>query len=176
MRSGSDRCRSVTRPAGWRRPSRTAKPDSCFRNRHHNPSSVASGARSTRSAPRIASTRCGAMRWRGPSVGTCRPPFTARSIARRSRLPSSGDLRLFRRFRHDFDLLVEDDAGERIELADPRLLLEYRFGMAVAGIQALHDSGRAEIDILGVVLAAELRDEQPHDMHPGRTAITGELP
>ena len=127
------------------------------------------------SAPRTASTRCGAARWRDRSAGICRRPVTARSIERRSRLPSSRDLRLFRRLRHDFHLLVEDDAGKRIELADPGLLFEHRFGVAVTGVPALHDAGRAEIDVLGVVLAAELRGEQPHHMHPGRAAIAGEL-
>ena len=48
--------------------------------------------------------------------------------------------------------------------------------MVVTGIPPLHDPGRAEINILGVILAAELRGEQPHHMHPGRTAIASELP
>src|SRR5437879_13456645 len=160
MRNGSDRYRSVTRPAGWRRPSRTAKPASCFRSRPQSPSSAVSGVRSMRSAPRIASTRCGAAPWRGPLAGICRPPFTARSIARRSRLPSSRDFRLLRRFRHDFHLLVEDDPGERIELTDPGLLFELRSGVAVTGVPALRDAGRTEIDVLGAVLAAGLRSEQ----------------
>src|SRR5207249_10076185 len=115
--------------------------------------------------------------WRGPLAGIYRPPCTARSIARRSRPPSSrSSAYLLRRFRHDLHLLVENDAGERIELTDPGLPFEHRLGMAVTGVPALHDAGRAEIDVLGVVLAAELRSEQPHHMHPGRAAITGELP
>ena len=59
---------------------RTAKPDSCSRNRRRNPSSAASGARSRPSGPRTASTRCGAARWRDPSAGIFRPPVTARCI------------------------------------------------------------------------------------------------
>ena len=57
-----------------------------------DPSSVASGAPSMPSAPRTASTRCGAARWRDRLAGICRPPVTARCIARRSRLPSSRNI------------------------------------------------------------------------------------
>src|SRR5437773_2374875 len=73
--------------------------------------------------------------------------------------------------RHDRDLLLQNDARERIELADPGLAFQHRFGVAIAGVPALHDAGRAEVDVLGVVLPGQLRGEQPHHMHPRRAAI-----
>lgn len=82
MRRSSDRCRSATRPADLRKPSRTAKPDFCLRNRRPNRFSAASGARSRLSRRRIASIRCAEARCRDRLAGTLPRPYTARSTGR----------------------------------------------------------------------------------------------
>ena len=75
----------------------------------------------------------------------------------------------------DFRLLMKNDARERIELADPGRTIKHRLGVNIARVPALHDAGRTEIDVLGVVLAIELRRQQPHHMHPRRTAVAGQF-
>ena len=70
---------------------------------------------------------------------------------------------------------MQNDPGERIELADPWRTIEHRPGMGVTGLPTLHDTRAAEIDIFGVVLALELRGEQPHHMHPGWAAVARQL-
>jgi hypothetical protein len=47
--------------------------------------------------------------------------------------------------------------------------------MCIAGVPALPDSTRTEIDVLCVGLTIELGCKQPHDMHPGLAAIAREL-
>jgi hypothetical protein len=69
-------------------------------------------------------------------------------------------------------MLVKHDAGERIELADPGRARQYRPRMRIAGVPALLDAIRAEVDVLGMGFAIELRREQAHHMHPGLAAIT----
>src|SRR5205814_9224547 len=70
---------------------------------------------------------------------------------------------------------MQNDPGERIELADPWRTIEHRPGMGVTGLPTLHDTRAAEIDIFGVVLALEMRGEQPHHMHPGWAAVARQL-
>src|SRR5258705_12895254 len=176
MRSGSDRCRSATRPEDWWKPSRTARPDFCSSGLRWTRFWAVSAARSRRSRPRTASTRCAAARWRGRSVGISRPPTTTRSTARRSDLQRAPDQSSLRRGLHLFHMLVKNDAGERVEFANPGLALEHRFGVGIAGVPALHDAGWAEVDILGVGLAFELRRQQPDHMHPRRATVTRKLP
>src|SRR5450631_3598019 len=72
--------------------------------------------------------------------------------------------RSLRRRVHDLRLLVKNNTRKRIELADPGRTIENRLGMSVAGVPALHDTGRAEIDVLCVILAIELRRQEAHDM------------
>jgi hypothetical protein len=57
-------------------------------------------------------------------------------------------------------MLVKHDAGERIELADPGRARKYRSRMRLAGVPALLDAIRAEVDVLGVRLAIKLRRKQ----------------
>ncbi len=85
-------------------------------------------------------------------LGRFRRAATARSIGRRC-LPETS----LRRKRHPFHLLMQNNPRERIELADPGRAIEYRLGVRITGVPALHDAGRTEIDVLGVVLAIELR-------------------
>src|SRR3954451_3739609 len=47
--------------------------------------------------------------------------------------------------------------------------------MGITGLPTLHDARTAEINILGVVLALELRGEQSHHMHPGRATVARPL-
>src|SRR4029078_8570946 len=79
-------------------------------------------------------------------------------------------------FRYQFHLLMQNNPRERIELASPWLAFDHRSGVAVAGVPTLHDSGGAEINVLGVVLAGELRGEQPHHMHSRWADIARHLP
>src|SRR6266436_5174338 len=81
----------------------------------------------------------------------------------------------FGRGGHDFHLLVKNNARERIELASPGRTIENRPGMGISGLPSLPDAGRTEVDVLGVVLAIELRRQQPHHMHPRRTTVTGQF-
>src|SRR6266480_1996168 len=172
MRSGSDRCRSATRPGASPKPSRTARPDFCSPSRQPNRFSAASAAPSRLSRQRTASTRCARARWRDPSAGTFLRPATARFIGKLCRHKRARSLR---RFRHHYRLLVKNDTRERIELADPGRAIEHGLGVGITAIPALHDAGWAEIDVLGVVLAIELRRQQPHDMHPRRAAVAGQF-
>src|SRR6266513_775725 len=172
MRSGSDRCRSATRPGASPKPSRTARPDFCSPSRQPNRFSAASAAPSRLSRQRTASTRCARARWRDPSAGTFLRPATARFIGKLCRHKRARSLR---RFRHHYRLLVKNDTRERIELADPGRAIEHGLGVGITAIPALHDAGWTEVDVLGVVLAIELRRQQPHDMHPRRTAVRGEF-
>src|SRR5258708_32972555 len=70
---------------------------------------------------------------------------------------------------------MKNDPRERIELADPRRTIKHRPGVNITRVPALHDAGRTEIDVLGMVLAIELRRQQPHHMHPRRTTVTGQF-
>jgi hypothetical protein len=54
---------------------------------------------------------------------------------------------------------VKDDTRQRIELAGPWLAREHRLGVRIACFPTLPDSGLAEIDVLGVILAVQLRSE-----------------
>src|SRR5438034_8966139 len=81
----------------------------------------------------------------------------------------------FGRGGHDFHLLVENNTRERVELATPGRTIENRSGMGISGVPSLSDAGRTEVDVLGVVLAIELRRQKPHHMHPRRTTVTGQL-
>src|SRR4051794_36830485 len=77
------------------------------------------------------------------------------------------------RLRHHFHLFVQNDAGERIELTDPRRATQYLPCVGIPSVPALPDAGRTEIDVLGVVFAIELRSQQPDHVHLRRTAVTG---
>src|SRR6516165_2970157 len=66
---------------------------------------------------------------------------------------------------------MKDHARERIELAVPRRAFERRLGMRVASIPAALDAGRAEIDVLGVGLAIELRRLKADHVHSCLTTI-----
>src|ERR1700726_3809233 len=68
-------------------------------------------------------------------------------------------------------MLVKYDAGERIELANPGRARQHRPRMRVAGVPALLDAIRAEVDVLGVGFTIELWREQADHMHPGLAAI-----
>ena len=70
---------------------------------------------------------------------------------------------------------VQDHPGEWIELAEPGLAREHRLGVSVPRVPTLLDAGGAEIDVLGVVLAIELRSKQLHHVHPGLAAIAYQL-
>src|ERR1700681_2424534 len=65
-----------------------------------------------------------------------------------------------RRSRHDFHLFMQDDARKRIVFAAPRRFFENRFGVGISRVPASRDARRAEIDVLGVVFAVELRCQQ----------------
>jgi hypothetical protein len=66
--------------------------------------------------------------------------------------------------------LVKDDTRQRVELAHPRLAREHGLGVRVACFPTLLDSGLAEIDVLGVILAVQLRSEQT--IWPGKSPGT----
>jgi len=59
----------------------------------------------------------------------------------------------FRCQRHQLHLLMQDDPAQRVELADPWRALQHGFGMRIAGVPALYDASRTEVDVLGVCLS-----------------------
>src|SRR5262245_30740993 len=74
-------------------------------------------------------------------------------------------------FRHG---LVQDHAFERITVVLPRLSLNGAHRIGVTCLPALADAVRAEVDVLGMVLIAEPRREQLHDVHARQAAVLGE--
>src|SRR5262249_47081338 len=76
---------------------------------------------------------------------------------------------------HQLHLLVQDDAAQRFEIADPWRATQHRLGMRIAGVPALHDAAWTEVDVLGVVLSVQLRRKQAHHMHACLTAVAEQL-
>src|SRR5712692_8915067 len=71
--------------------------------------------------------------------------------------------------------LVQDDAIEHSELADPAVFRQCPHCVGVACLPAHADARGAEVDVPGVALIVEAGCEQPHHMHARLAAIAGEL-
>src|SRR6516162_1421701 len=71
--------------------------------------------------------------------------------------------------------LVDDDAGQRVDVTLPRLFGEHPPRMLVTGPPTGCDAGSREVDILSMVLAVEPRRQQPHEVHCGMTAVGSQL-
>src|SRR5262245_54055517 len=66
--------------------------------------------------------------------------------------------------------LVHDDALHRVDGRFPRRLADHATRVLQSRLPAGADAGRAEVDVLPVVLARERRREQAHHVHGGVAA------
>ena len=66
---------------------------------------------------------------------------------------------------------MHDETLQRVEVTAPRLAIEHALHVGLSGLPAPADAGRAEIDVLGVILPRKRRREQPHDVDAGQAAI-----
>src|SRR3984957_21196432 len=74
-----------------------------------------------------------------------------------------------------FHLLVKDNSREQIELANPGRTVQGHLGVSMAGVPALHDAGRTEVDILCMALHIQLRREQPDHVHRSLADISSQF-
>src|SRR6516162_6712913 len=72
--------------------------------------------------------------------------------------------------------LVDDDAGQRVDVALPRLFGDDPPRLLVTGPPTGGDAGPREIDILGMILAVQPRRQQPYEVHRRVTTVRGPFP
>ena len=71
---------------------------------------------------------------------------------------------------------MKNDSLHRIKLTLPWGHRNHAACVSITCSAARPDSGGAEVDVFGVVLAIDSWRQQPHDMHSGETAILCETP
>src|SRR3954452_17008727 len=71
--------------------------------------------------------------------------------------------------------LMQDEAFDQVELAEPRRQLKHPAGVRVASFPAFSDPRWAKVYVLGVILAIESWGEETDHMHSGQAAISSEF-
>src|SRR3981189_1862819 len=139
-----------------------------------------SGACSTSTAWR--SCRPSATSWLSPQAPTGARFFATRPRAwsrwTSSRRASSGrqEVRVYPALIVIHQVgLMDDHARQCVDRAFPRLVFEDLPRMVMAGLPASFDAGAREVDVLGVVLAIEAGQQEPHQVHERAAAILREI-